>query len=400
MLAWNRVDETLACLRSLAAAELGGARIMVVDNGSRDGTIERVRADFPAVAVVALPENRGFAGGNNVGIAAALDAGAAGVLLLNNDARVAPDFLPPLLAAIASAPRCAAVSSAVFRLDRPELIDVAYAEVDFARRAVVQIIGVNALPGDGFDTRREVQVAVGTSLLVRAEALREVGLLDEAYFAYHEDVDWCLRARRAGWRILWEPHSRVLHRGSASTQAGARPPDPIAPWEPRLPNAEPLPWNPVRTYLGARNVVRLLRTYATAAERRHFVRMCRRELPLEFFAAVLGRLGWMRLGVWDWRRMARFYFVERHALLREPRPGPGAAVVRAAARAVLHPWDLLVALPRDVVRAIRSGRLAELGAYVRGLWDGYRDRPLPLARLGLRADAHPEASTPPGARDA
>jgi hypothetical protein len=226
-------------------------------------------------------------------------------------------------------------------------------------------------------------VAVGTSLLLRAEALREVGLLDEAYFAYHEDVDWCLRARRAGWRIVWEPHSRVLHGGSASTKTGSRPPDPIAPWELQLPNAESLPWNPVRTYLGARNVVRLLRTYATPAERRNFVRMCRRDLPLEFFAVALGRLGWMRLGVWDWRRMARFYFVERHALLREPRPGLAAAVVRALARPVLLPWDLFVALPRDVVRAIRSGRLVEFGEYVRGLWDGVRERPLPRTRLGL-----------------
>jgi GT2 family glycosyltransferase len=386
VLAWNNVDDTLACLTSLAAAQLGGARVMVVDNGSRDGTIERVRAEFPSVAILALPENRGFAGGNNVGITAALDAGAEGVLLLNNDARVTHDFLPPLLAAIASGPRCAAASSAVLRLDRPEMIDVAYAEVRFDRRAVVQIIGVNALLGHGFETRREVEVAVGTSLLLRAEALREVGLLDEAYFAYHEDVDWCLRARRAGWSIVWEPRSRVLHRGSASTKtASRRPPDPVAPpWEAQLPNAEPLPWNPVRAYLGARNVVRLLRTYATPAERRHFVRMSSRDLPLEFFAIVLGRLGWMRLGLWTWRRMGRFYFVERHALLREPRPGLGAAVVRALARVVLVPWDLFVALPRDVVRAIRSGRLVEFAEYLRGLWDGVRDRPLPLARLGLR----------------
>src|SRR5690242_8335230 len=148
---------------------------MVVDNGSRDGTIEQVRARFPDVALLALPENRGFAGGNNAGIAAALDAGAAGVLLLNNDAVVMPDFLPPLLAAIDAVPRCAAVSSIVLRRDRPELIDVAYAEVRFDLRSVVQILGVNALPGQGYDTRREVEVVVGTSLLMRAEALRDVG---------------------------------------------------------------------------------------------------------------------------------------------------------------------------------------------------------------------------------
>jgi hypothetical protein len=334
--------------------------------------------------VLALPKNRGFAGGNNVGIGAALDAGAEGVLLLNNDAIVAPDFLPPLLDAIESAPRCAAASSAVFRLDRPELIDVAYVEMRFDRRSVVQIMGVNAMPGEGYDTRRQVEVVVGTSLLLRAEALRDVGLLDEDYFAYHEDVDWCLRARRKGWCVVWEPLSRILHGGSSSTKAGShRPPDYPVPWEVQLPNAEPLPWNPVRAYLGARNLVRLLKTYATPAERRNFVRMLRRDLPLELLAVVLGRLGRMRFGLWDWSRFVRFYFVERHALLREPRPGLAAAVQRAAARLVLWPWDLFVALPRDVAHAVRIGRLREFTEYVRGLWDGWRDRPLPLARLGL-----------------
>jgi GT2 family glycosyltransferase len=217
VLAWNRADDTIACLESLANARLDGARIMVVDNGSRDRTVERVRERFPDVTVLALPTNRGYAGGNNAGITAALDAGAEGVLLLNNDATVAPDFLPPLLDAIEWRPRCAAASSAVFRRDRPELIDVAYIEMRFDRRSVVQIMGVNAMPGEGYDTRREVEVAVGTSLLLRAEALRDVGLLDEAYFAYHEDVDWCLRARRKGWCVVW-----IRFRASCTAARPAR----------------------------------------------------------------------------------------------------------------------------------------------------------------------------------
>src|SRR6185369_1745681 len=102
VLNWNRRADTLACLESLAQAEIGGAALYVVDNGSQDGSAAAVREAYPHVRVIALPENRGFAGGNNAGIRAALDAGAEGVLLLNNDTRVSPDFLAALLAAINS----------------------------------------------------------------------------------------------------------------------------------------------------------------------------------------------------------------------------------------------------------------------------------------------------------
>ncbi len=385
VLNWNRAEDTAACLASLQAADLGGASITVVDNGSRDGSVEMVRARFPAVRVVALPQNRGYAGGNNAGIRAALDAGAQAVLLLNNDTTVAPDFLVPLLWALNDQPRAAAVASAIHRRDRPEMLDVAFSEVDFRQREAVKIRGVNALPGEGFGGRREVEVAIGCSLLLRAEALRSVGLFDEAYFAYHEDVDWSLRARRAGYVLLYEPFSRVFHRGSSSTAALAAAPAADTRLElPDLPNAEPLPWNPVRAYLGARNLVRLLRAYATPAERRAFARACLTEIPLELLAVVKQREGWLRLGRWGYRDFAYQHFIERHAILRAPRPGLRGAIEKVAAALVLVPVDLLWTLPAEIARAHRLGRLAEMIHYLRGLWDGLLNRPLPLERLGLQ----------------
>ncbi len=352
VLNWNGRDDTLACLESLAAADLGGAAVVVVDNGSRDGSVDAVRERFPTVGIVALPENRGYAGGNNAGIRAALDWGADAVLLLNNDTRVARDFLPPLLWALNENPGAAAVCSSIHRMDRPEMLDVAYAEVRFRERDAVKLCGVNALPGNGFDRRRTVEVAVGCSLLLRADAVRKVGLFGEEFFAYHEDVDWCLRARSAGFTLLHEPLSRVFHRGSRSTLAGAAP-RPAGETHDALPNAEPLPWNPVRAYLGARNLVRLLRTWATPVERIAFARACVRELPLEYLAIVFDREGWLRLGRWGYGDALR-EIVRRRTLI---------GAIRAA---------------RD------TGRTAQFSAYLRGLWDGLRHRPLPLAELGLR----------------
>lgn len=351
VLSWNRKDDTLACLESLAAAELGGAAVMVVDNASRDGTVAAVRERFPRVEVLALRENLGFAGGNNAGICAALERGAEAVVLLNNDTRVAPDFLIPLIWAANDVPYAGAVCSSIHRLDRPEMLDVAYADVTFGERDAVKLRGVNALPSDGFETRREVEIAVACCILITAHALRTVGRFDEAYFAYHEDVDWSLRARRAGFRLVHQPLSRVYHRGSAST-AGTRPPVSEEGYA-GLANAEPLPWNPVRAYLGARNLLRLMRAHASPRHWAQFAWACVRELPLEYLAVVYDREGWLRLGRWSYGDAARM-ILARHNLW---------AAIRAA-----H----------------RDGRTAQFTAYLRGLRDGVLDRPLPLTALGLR----------------
>jgi hypothetical protein len=378
VLNWRRADDTIACVQSLGEAGIAAGRILVVDNGSGDGSADAVRAACPGVGLLELPENRGFAGGNNAGIRRALADGADAVLVLNNDTRVAPDFLRPLLAVFDDSPEAGAVCGAVFRQDRPEMLDVAYSEVRFAERHAVAIRGVNALPAEGFDRRTEVEVAIGCCVLLRAEALRQVGLFDETYFAYHEDVDWCLRARRAGWRLFFEPYARIFHRGSGSTTGlRARPAGAVASaMHLDLPNAEPLPWNPVRTYLGSRNLVRLLRRHANHKDRLRFARACVRELPLELMALVLGRAGWLRLGRFGWADVARWYLIER-------RPTPRAAAARALVVAVRAPLALVWTVPRDVVRAHRQGLLDELHEYCRGLLDGVRDRPLPLERLGL-----------------
>jgi len=382
VLNWNNQDATIACLESLQRADLHGANVLVVDNGSRDGSVDAIRARFADVKIIALPENVGYAGGNNAGIRAALEASAEGVLLLNNDTVVTPDFLQPLLWAMGSHPMVAGVCSAIHRYDRPEMLDVAYCEVRFSEHDAVKIIGVNALPGQGFESRREIDVAIGCSLLLRTDVLREVGLLDEAYFVYHEDVDWCLRAHRLGYRFYYEPLSRVLHRPSSSTTRLQREPVAVgsSPVADELPNAEPLPWNPVRTYLGARNLIRLLRTYATAAEKRAFVYSCLYEIPLEFFAVVYEREGWMRLHRWRFGDVIRLIFIDHHPLLQHDRPAP----LRLLTLLCTVPIDLLWVLPQKIWRAHKQGRLAQLRYHVSGLWDGVLNRPLPLERLGLR----------------
>ncbi len=379
VLNWNKRDVTLACLNSLAKAELGGATVWMIDNGSTDGSVEAIRAARPEVRIVALPQNLGYAGGNNAGTRAALEAGARAVLLLNNDTEVAPDFLEPLLDILNGNPLAAGVSSAVMRLDSPEVLQEAWCDLHWGF-GLARHLGVNALPGQGFDQPRRVDAAIGCSLLVAADALERVGLLDESYFAYHEEIDWCLRARKAGYALYYQPYSRVYHHYSKSTDVARPARTPRTTRGESLPNPIPLQWNPIRTYLGARNSVRFIRNHAGPLRTLKFAGSTAYNIPLELLAVVVDREEELHLGLLTYRGVLARYCLEAAGWAGKGRPPLGAAL-RAIARA---PLTLLRDLPRDVRAARAAGHTAQVEACLEGHWDGVRNRPLPLERLGLR----------------
>jgi hypothetical protein len=269
-------------------------------------------------------------------------------------------------------------------MDRRDLLDAAWLTIYWGH-GIVWHHGVNALPGEGFDRACEIDAGIGCLFLMRADALRDIGLLDEAYFAYHEEVDWCHRARLAGYRIYYQPFSRIWHHGSKSTDT-RRPPKPqlVQTDEAQLPSPVPLSWSPVRCYLGARNGVRFIRHHANRAQAFLFARSTAYSVLLEFFAAVMGREEEYEIGAWSYRRIVAFYFLERRGRGRVPSARLFAELMRHPAWLLTVPLDLVYSLPRDVWRAYRSGCLEQVIETLRGLWDGVLDRPLPLERLGLR----------------
>jgi len=221
ILSWNGRDDTLACLRSLRRATYSRLSIVVVDNGSTDGGPEAVAAEFPDHRLVSLGENRGFAGGVNAGVDTALGDGADAVLLLNNDATVEPGFLEPLVDAACTGgvgAACAQIlDSATGR------IWYAGATYDPRRGHQGRHTGYGDPPLPPETAPYETERACGGAMLVPRAALEAIGSLDETLFAYAEDVEWSLRARRAGRRILVVPASVVHHRVSASTGGAASP---------------------------------------------------------------------------------------------------------------------------------------------------------------------------------
>lgn len=218
VLNWNRRDDTLACLKSLAAQTLppGAAqRVLVVDNGSTDGSVAAIRSVFPGVDVLELPRNVGYAAGVNAGVRRALAGDADWTLLVNNDTVAAPGLVACLLAATGD-PRVGLVAPTVYYHDDPDSV---WPSAGWRRRWTLAAFDTTAHPPT--DAPYDVDWATGCCLLVRREVWPSVGPFDERFGVYYEDHDFCLRAKAAGWRILHVPEARISHRVARSTGTGS-----------------------------------------------------------------------------------------------------------------------------------------------------------------------------------
>jgi GT2 family glycosyltransferase len=216
---WNGWRDTVECVRSCASLDYRPFRVIVVDNGSTDDSAERLRAELGDRGDITLIETRanlGFAGGCNIGIRRALDDGAEYVWLLNNDTVVEPGTLSALTEVFAEQPSAGIAGSKIFYHDRPGVISSAGGRIS-PRLGLTTHIGDGEADAGQYDTVRDVDYVTGASLLVRASVVESIGPMDESYFLYWEEADWCERARTAGWRVLYAPASRVWHKVGAST---------------------------------------------------------------------------------------------------------------------------------------------------------------------------------------
>jgi GT2 family glycosyltransferase len=225
IVSYNTRPLLAACLESLRAARGGGlaTEVFVVDNASTDDSVATVRAQFREVRLIANEINRGFAGANN--LALPLCRGRH-VMLLNPDTEVAPDALAALVEFMDVHPEVGAVGPRLLNPDGtlqpsghpyPTLAGTAVRLL--LRRPLAPSRSKTAL-GSGLCWERSDHEChdwlTGACLMVRREVLEEVGLLDERFFFWWEDVDWCRRIRAAGWEICLAPGARVTHHGAAS----------------------------------------------------------------------------------------------------------------------------------------------------------------------------------------
>lgn len=228
VVSYNTRELTRACLRSafegLERSALRG-EVWVVDNASADGSADMVRADFPQAHLIANAENRGFAAANNQAIAR---CDARHVMLLNSDAEVRGDALGEMVRVLDARPQVGAVGA---RLVYP---DGSFQHSAFRFPGFAQIfLDFFPLHGRLLDSRLNgryprrlyegaepfpVDHPLGAALMVRGETIRQVGPLDDGFFMYCEEIDWCWRMRKAGWDVLCVPTAVVMHHGAGTTR--------------------------------------------------------------------------------------------------------------------------------------------------------------------------------------
>ena len=272
MLNWNSWRDTLECLGSLEQLDYPNYRVLVVDNGSTDGSEKRIREAYPEIELIQTGANLGYAGGNNVGIRHALSHGAAYVLVINPDVLVERRTLTTLVEVALRHPQIGALSPVVRFKDKHELVwfggSVIHWQEGRAGHTPIQAQG---------EIYQTCAWACGCCLLVSAEALLEVGLFDQRYFMYYEETDLCQRISRAGHIVGVCLVANVFHRLSDGEMAKHSTPSFIyymtrnsllfflryANWHGV--SRVQLLWSLYRRYLLNRNVVRALRCHQPAA---------------------------------------------------------------------------------------------------------------------------------------
>jgi GT2 family glycosyltransferase len=213
ILNWNGLQDTLECLESLKTIVYPNYVIVVIDNGSKGNDAEIIKEKFgDFVCVIEEEKNLGFTGGCNVGIRWALHSGAKYVLLLNNDIVVDPDFLIELVNVAQNDWQIGIVGPKAYYYEDPKKIAYAGGKVNFWT-GKVSFIGKNATDDGRFDNIEEVDFVGGSALLIKEGTIRRIGLLNEMYFAYYEETEWCTKARKAGFKVVYVPKARIWDKG-------------------------------------------------------------------------------------------------------------------------------------------------------------------------------------------
>ena len=211
---WNGKDYTLECLQSLQEQQRAAIEIVLVDNGSTDGSVFAVHQQFPGAVIIESGANLGYAGGNNLGLVYALDHGFEHILVLNNDTILEPDCTYKLLLDLRFHPDAAAAAPKSYYFEPPNKIYFAGGKIN--RDGTVHHIGDGCNDGPTYSKAIDVTWLNGCAIMFRSSALREIGLFEPDFFLFFEDTDWSLRARRAGYRLRLVPDARLWHKGSAS----------------------------------------------------------------------------------------------------------------------------------------------------------------------------------------
>lgn len=216
ILNWNGWQDTVECVESCQKLTYPNFRILIVDNGSTDGSEDELRERFPDIEILQTGENLGFAGGNNVGIKYALEHGADYIWLLNNDTTVDTEALTELVIQAIKQKSPAFLGSKIYCYNQQNTIWFAGGGINWRNGGTFHV-GHGQLDDGSYSEVREVNYVSGCSMFFGKELVEILGLMPEEYFLYFEETDWCTAGWRKGISSVVVPGSVVYHKESSST---------------------------------------------------------------------------------------------------------------------------------------------------------------------------------------
>jgi GT2 family glycosyltransferase len=210
ILSYNNLDLTLNCLSSINQQSYQNIEIIVIDNASQDNTVNAVSSTFSEVNIFPLKTNLGYAGGNNFGIKEALEVNPDIIFLLNNDTYLDKHCISILISSLVNNPNIGIIGPMIYTWDNWSTISSAGGKIDW-RNADAVNMGAGQMD-EGQYAARDVDFVNGCGLMVTKSAIKAAGLLDESYFMYWEETDWCQRIRKAGYSARFEPNAQMQHK--------------------------------------------------------------------------------------------------------------------------------------------------------------------------------------------
>ena len=217
VLNWNGRDLTLDCLSSLEKITYPNVKVYVIDNGSSDNSVTEIQNQFPDFEIIQLPENYGFSRGNNAGFQLVKQK-ADFTIFLNNDTVVDPYFVEPLINEMESNSTVKQATPKIFYADDLEYIWFGGGKINLWA-GWIRHLGIRQKDSTQFSFNRNVDYATGCCVCMRTEDFESIGMFDESFFMYGEDVDLSLRFREQGGQILFVPESKIWHKVSSSIGA-------------------------------------------------------------------------------------------------------------------------------------------------------------------------------------
>lgn len=220
LLNWNGLDDTLACLKSLQSITYSNYKIVVIDNGSDNNEAAKIKKEYPNIHLIKNKKNLGFTGGCNQGIEYGLSTGANYILLLNNDTTVKNDFLTKLVSFYKAEPTAGVACSLILYPDKKTIWFAGGKMFLGITRHLMKGIDLQSanLTASAFKS----DFVPGGCFLISSKLIKEIGKLDNRYFIYYEDMDWCYRAKNHGYFAYVVPDSIIYHKKSSSSGEGGK----------------------------------------------------------------------------------------------------------------------------------------------------------------------------------